>query len=120
MNQQIQLTGGSCRSLQTASPEDTEVLEREHIVQLLSLKKVGNADPTKINGPERYRIIISDGLDYMQAMLATQLNSLVHENTIQRNTVVALEKLTCNYVQEKRYALRRPFYRAMIDASIHA
>jgi len=48
---------------------------------------------------------MSDGVHYMQAMLATQLNGMVQDNTIQKGTVALLEKLTCNYVQEKRLVI---------------
>ena len=53
---------------------------------------------------DRYRVIISDGVHFIQAMLATQLNDLVRTNAIGKHTVVVVEKATCNYVQAKRYA----------------
>lgn len=49
---------------------------------------------------------MSDGIHFIQAMLATQLNSMVHDETIRKHTVVVIEKLSCNNVQEKRYASR--------------
>jgi len=96
----FQLTAGSCEILQNATPEDVDVFNTQHIVQFLSIKNVGQnpGNPT----PDRYRIIMSDGIHYMQAMLATQLNGMVQDNRIGKNTVAVLEKLTCNYVQEKR------------------
>jgi len=99
-----QLSNGSCKQLQNATPEDVDVFNSQHTVQFLSIKKVGNVnnDPSKAPGPDRYRIIMSDGIHYMQAMLATQLNGMVQDNTITKGTVALLEKLTCNYVQEKR------------------
>ncbi|KAF8798141.1 replication factor-a protein [Phlegmacium glaucopus] len=99
----FQLTAGSCEMLQNATPEDVDVFNTPHTVQFLSIKKVvqNPSNPT----PDRYRIIMSDGIHYMQAMLATQLNGMVQENTIARNTVAVLEKLTCNYVQEKRLVI---------------
>lgn len=43
------------------------------MVQLLEVKQIaGNG-----GSPPRYRLIISDGVHFMQAMLATQLNDLV-------------------------------------------
>ncbi|KAJ3514596.1 hypothetical protein NLJ89_g2296 [Agrocybe chaxingu] len=93
-----QLSAGSCRLFQTCTPEDVDVFNTEHTVQFLSIKKVGNTN----SGPDRYRIIMSDGVHYMQAMLATQLNQLVQDNVITKCTVATIEKLTCNYVQDKR------------------
>jgi len=70
-------------------------------VQLLSIKKV---IPTTIssNSTDRYRIIISDGVHFVQPMLATQLNELVTTGEINKNTVVIIDKLACNFVQDKR------------------
>jgi replication factor A1 len=99
-----QLSAGSCKLLQSATPDDTAVFESQHTLQFLSIKKVGNSPGAPPSAPDRYRIIMSDGINYMQAMLATQLNNMVQDNTIGRNTIAVVEKLTCNYVQDKRYA----------------
>ncbi|KAF8965199.1 hypothetical protein BDZ97DRAFT_1904099 [Flammula alnicola] len=101
-----QLTSGSCRLLQNATPDDVDVFESKHTLQFLSIKKVGGT-PTASGAtpPDRYRIIMSDGIHYMQAMLATQLNSMVQDNLLGKNTIVTIEKLTCNYVQEKRLVI---------------
>ncbi|KIM49387.1 hypothetical protein M413DRAFT_438571 [Hebeloma cylindrosporum] len=100
-----QLSGGSCKLLQSATPEDVDIFSSEHTVQLLSIKKVGNNPTASGASPDRYRIIMSDGMNYMQAMLATQLNEMVQQDTIRKNSVVILEKLTCNYVQDKRLVI---------------
>jgi len=97
-----QLTQGTCKIFQAAIPEDQDVFDTEYVVQFLSLKKV-STNPNH----DRYRIIVSDGVNYMQAMLATQLNENVQENQITKGSIVVIEKCTCNYVQEKRYASRR-------------
>lgn len=97
----VQLTAGSCYRLQHATPEDEELFNGQHTVQFLSIKKVNSVNP---GGVDRYRIIMSDGIYFIQAMLATQLNSMVNDNTIGKHTIAVIEKLTCNYVQEKRYA----------------
>jgi replication factor A1 len=98
-----ELTPGTIQRLRTAPSEDLDVLKSEYVVQILSLKKIGAAT---VNGPDRYRIIISDGVFYMQAMLATPLNRMVLDNTLARGSIVSLEKLTCNYLKDKRYASR--------------
>lgn len=102
-NTEFQLSAGSCRRLQTAPHADDSVYDAPHTIQFLSIKKVNSTSVT--GGPlERYRIIISDGVHFIQAMLATQLNNLVNEQTISRNTVAVIEKSTCNTVQGKKYA----------------
>jgi replication factor A1 len=95
----VQLSAGSCLRLSAAAPDDESVFGVEHTVQFLSIKKVNAPNP---GGTDRHRIIISDGLHFIQAMLATQLNELVNNNTIGKHTIATIEKLTCNYVQEKR------------------
>lgn len=96
-----QLSSGICRRLNEAPEEEIEHLASGHTVQLLSVKKVAplanSATPT-----DRYRIIISDGVHFVQAMLATQLNDLVTTGEINKNSVVIIDKLACNFVQEKR------------------
>ena len=45
----------------------------------MDLKKVGgNAQ----QGQDRFRLVISDGAHYMQAMLATQLNHIVEQGQV--------------------------------------
>ncbi|KAF7363822.1 Replication protein A subunit [Mycena sanguinolenta] len=93
-----QLTAGSCYGLHNAAPEDTSLFEASHILQVLSVKSVNSPN----SNVDRYRIIVSDGEHFIQAMLATQLNSLVKEGNIKKNTIVNVTKMTCNFVQDKR------------------
>jgi len=97
-----QLSAGICLRLSSAQQADEELFNAEHTVQFVSIKKVTPATTTSNPSIDRYRIIFSDGEHYLQAMLATQLNGLVHSNAIGRNTVAIIEKLTGNYVQGKR------------------
>ncbi|KAH7923565.1 replication factor-a protein [Leucogyrophana mollusca] len=97
-----QLSSGICLRLSEASPSDIENIGTGHTVQLLSIKKVTPTTNTAAPAVDRYRIIISDGVHFVQAMLATQLNDLVANNEIGKNTVVIIDKLTCNFVQDKR------------------
>jgi hypothetical protein len=53
----------------------------------------------------RYRIIISDGENYMQAMLATQLNDLVEGNQIAAHCVIKLSEFICNQVQARKIVI---------------
>jgi replication factor A1 len=103
-----QLTAGSCARISAAEPEDEDLFTTHHTLQFLSIKKV-NPPNSASNAPDRFRIIMSDGIHFVQAMLATQLNSLVQEQQITKNSIAVIEKLTCNYVQEKRWA-RRVFF----------
>ncbi|KAJ6618842.1 replication factor-A protein 1 [Mycena sp. CBHHK59/15] len=93
-----QLSSGSCEALQNAAPGDSSLFDATHRLQLLSVRLV-TSNTTAV---DRYRIIISDGIHFIQAMLATQLNDLVRDNEIRKNTIVNVTKMTCNFVQDKR------------------
>lgn len=53
--------------------------------------------------PERYRLHLSDGMHKQPScMLATQLNSLITEDQIQKNGIIRLDKYICNTVSSRR------------------
>ncbi|KAF7295538.1 Replication protein A subunit [Mycena indigotica] len=95
----VQLSANSCISLHTAESTDLDVFDGTHTLQVLSVKPVESHAATAV---DRYRIIIADGIHFVQAMLATQLNHLVSEDKVKKYTIVNITKMTCNYVQEKR------------------
>ncbi|KAI0076465.1 replication factor-a protein [Panus rudis PR-1116 ss-1] len=95
----IQLTAGICKVLASPSMPD-DVMNSTPTVQLLSVKKV--VTPNNGTPIDRYRIIVSDGDYFFQAMLATQLNPLVEEDKIGKNSIVRIDKFTCNLVQDRR------------------
>lgn len=102
-----QLSAGICARLSEASPDEIDELGSGYTVQLLSIKKV-NQTTSAVASIDRYRIIISDGVHFVQAMLATQLNDLVARGDIVKNSIVVVDKLTCNFVQDKRSAFSSP------------
>ena len=102
-----QLSEGCLQRLLSADASDNE-WEKGHIVQILSLKKIQSAQPT--SAPDRYRLIVSDGLVYTQAMLAVQLAYMVDDGQLNKNTVVKVERLTCNNVSNKRCFYRYRSY----------
>ncbi len=71
------------------------------VLQITELKRISppTANP---NSPPRFRLAVSDGEKYQQAMLATQLNKLVSDQLIQLNCLVRLNDYICNEVQNKR------------------
>jgi replication factor A1 len=64
-------------------------------VQIIKLIKVGNA-----NG-DRYRAVLSDGHNFVQGMLATQLNGLVTSGQIADNTIVRVRDYMNNLIQDR-------------------
>ncbi|KIK98077.1 hypothetical protein PAXRUDRAFT_824259 [Paxillus rubicundulus Ve08.2h10] len=100
MSQQ-QLSAGICTRLNEASETEIDELSSGYTVQLLSIKKV-NSSTAIASATDRYRVIISDGVHFVQAMIATQLNELVSKGDLLKNTIVIIDKLTFNFVQDKR------------------
>ncbi len=101
----VQLTGGICSRLTTTQDEDEleALFNSAPTLQILSIKKVGAGPGSTL---DRYRIIVSDGEAFTQSMMATQLNHYVEDGSVVKNTVVVVEKFTCNYVQQKRSETR--------------
>lgn len=51
---------------------------------------------------ERYRMLISDGVNSQQSMLATPLNALVKDGTLRAGSIVHLVETMCNTIQNRR------------------
>ena len=71
-------------------------------LQILDVKKIPN---TNTNQADRYRLVISDGLHYQQAMLATQLNSLIDRSILKQYCIVHLTEFICNFVAGRRIVI---------------
>ena len=100
VNMSYQLSGGTLKKLLNSGDDDA-LWQAGHTFQILSLKKVAGA--REGNGPDRYRLIISDGEQYVQSMLATQLSHMVEDRQLQKNTIIQADKVTCNLVKGRRY-----------------
>jgi hypothetical protein len=100
-----QVTDGICMRLNTAVDDDLEKLQNSMpIMQVLSVKKIGQT-ASSAGGPDRYRAIVSDGEYFLQAMLTTQINTLIENGQITKHSIVRLDKFSVNGVKEnKRYA----------------
>lgn len=48
------------------------------------------------------RIILSDGIHFIQSMLATQLNPLVEDKSLDKNVVIKLTQFVVNQVQGRK------------------
>jgi replication factor A1 len=73
------------------------------VLQALAVKKLTSAAPAS---PDRWRVVVSDGVHYANSMLATQLNSLVTDEEIQKGGFLRLETFTLNKMKEKRFVSR--------------
>lgn len=97
----FQLTTGICERLANIkSDEEQEALSQTPpTLQVLSIKKVAATSATV---SDRYRVIVSDGEHFLQAMLATHVNKMIEDGEVVKNSIVVIDKFTCNYVQDKR------------------
>ena len=69
-------------------------LNLKPVVQVIEVKTIGSG--------ERYRIVVSDGSDTQQALLATQLNEIVKGGRLKTGSVVQLLEYICSTVQNRR------------------
>jgi replication factor A1 len=110
MSSDLTLSGGICQKLHAGDSNDESIWSTKPTLQFLSIKKVvpgTNPGPNNPNATtDRYRIIISDGLNFLQAMLATQLNYLVEEDRIGKNTIALIENMSCQTITDKRSVSR--------------
>src|SRR6267154_4463269 len=110
MSSDLTLSGGICQRLHTGDSNDETIWSTKPTLQFLSIKKVvpgANPGPNNPNATtDRYRIIISDGQHFLQAMLATQLNYLVEEDRIGKNTIALVENMSCQTITDKRSVSR--------------
>eukprot|EP00824_Muranothrix_gubernata_P012816 TRINITY_DN269_c2_g1_i1.p2 TRINITY_DN269_c2_g1~~TRINITY_DN269_c2_g1_i1.p2 ORF type:complete len:674 (-),score=142.68 TRINITY_DN269_c2_g1_i1:320-2305(-) len=73
------------------------------VLQVMDVKRI-NAQPGTA-ASERYRLVLSDGRFYQQAMLATQLNELIRSGRLAPRCVVQLQEYICNVVQSRRIVI---------------
>ncbi|BGP46042.1 Replication factor A protein 1 [Rhodotorula kratochvilovae] len=93
----MELTNGAIFAMYESTDDPASV---DPILQVLSAKKVNAAGA----GQDRYRLILSDGVHFAQAMLTTALNHLVAGDTpdITKNAIVKLPTYAVNVVQNRR------------------
>ncbi|KAH9997570.1 replication factor-a protein [Russula vinacea] len=111
MSSDLTLSEGICQRLNSGDSDDESLWSSKPTLQFLSIKKVVPAtNPGTTNNAnattDRYRIIISDGLHFLQAMLATQLNYLVEDDRIGKNTIALIESMSCQNILDKRFVSR--------------
>ena len=71
------------------------------VVQMVDIKKIVTS-----NNGERYRLVISDGLNYIQGMLATQITDMVNQpNGIKKHALVRLDEFVCNTINNRRIVI---------------
>ncbi|KAN0064628.1 Replication factor A protein 1 [Thecaphora frezii] len=72
------------------------------VCQILSIKKISSAATSNPSVGDRYRIILSDGIHFAQAMLASQKRHMAESGEIDKNSVVRVLQYSSNNVQNRR------------------
>ncbi|KAH8194655.1 hypothetical protein TruAng_011173 [Truncatella angustata] len=70
------------------------------VLQCLQIKPLA-AGPAAGGGAERYRVVLSDVRNYVQCMLATQANHVIHDNQLVRGCIVRVKSYQANSVKGK-------------------
>lgn len=91
-----QLTTGAIKAIESNSKTEGSY----PVVQVIAIKKIQTKN--KQNNQDRFRLVVSDGEYYQQAMLGIQQNELINSGTLQSNCIVRLKEYLCNPIQGKR------------------
>ncbi|CDU25683.1 probable replication factor-A protein 1 [Sporisorium scitamineum] len=91
--------GAIAQMIQTADPASSV---QNPVCQILSIKKIQASATSASNVGDRYRIIVSDGVHYAQAMLASQKRSMVESGELEKNCLIRISQYASNSVQNRR------------------
>ncbi|KAH7832832.1 hypothetical protein Vadar_000407 [Vaccinium darrowii] len=89
----INLTEGAIAMLSSGDAQEADL---KPVVQVVDLRLVNTQNQNQQN--ERYRVLLSDGVNLQQGILATQKNDLVHTQAIQKGSIVQLSEFVCNLI----------------------
>ncbi|EGR53134.1 replication factor A-like protein [Trichoderma reesei QM6a] len=67
------------------------------VMQCLQIKQMAPSG----QGGDRYRLVMSDGVNYVQTMLATQANHVIHDNKLERGCLTRVKQYTPNNLKGK-------------------
>lgn len=81
---------------------DPERLEMQYPVPVCQCVQIKTLTSNQENAPERYRLVLSDVFNFVQCMLATQANHVVHDGKLKRGSIVRLKQFQANCVKGKR------------------
>ncbi|KAI4091929.1 MAG: hypothetical protein LQ344_003747 [Seirophora lacunosa] len=68
------------------------------VLQCVQVKPLAGAQ----GGPERFRVVFSDISNFVQSMLATQVNHHVHDGKLRKGVFVRLKEFNTNTVKNKK------------------
>jgi len=81
--------------------ENPKETSRQLSLQVLNIKKI-SANTVNTAKSDRFRLILSDGSHFQQAMVTTKLNELITSGEMKMNCIVCLKQYICNEVQGRK------------------
>lgn len=90
-----QLTTGVCEEIASADPKDP-VWNSTPIMQIVQARSI------ETNGQTRWRVVISDGVHALQAMVVTQLNIPFENGDAGKNSIIRVQRFAINTIQGRR------------------
>ena len=79
-------------------PEKASKMFPVPVMQCLQVKQMAPAG----GGADRWRLVMSDGDRYVQAMLATQANHVIHDNKLDRGCICRIKQYNPNNIKNKK------------------
>ncbi|KAI1005816.1 Replication factor A protein 1 [Podosphaera aphanis] len=77
-------------------------LDPEFAMPICQCVQIKTLTSNQEGAPERYRLVLSDVKNFVQSMLATQANHVMHEGKLKRGCIVRLKQFQANAVKGKR------------------
>ncbi|TLS24224.1 hypothetical protein PpBr36_08460 [Pyricularia pennisetigena] len=93
-----QITRGAIAAIFN-DPEGVKTRFPVPVLQCLQVKLLGQQP--NAGAAERYRVVLSDIDNYIQCMLATQANHVIHDDQLQRGCIVRVKSYQANTVKGK-------------------
>lgn len=91
-----QLTTGVCEQIASSIGTTDPVWSTSPILQIVQAKAIETGDQI------RWRTVVSDGVHVMQAMVVTQLNTLLENGEVGKGSIVRVERFAINTIQNRR------------------
>ncbi|KAK6583865.1 hypothetical protein PZA11_003595 [Diplocarpon coronariae] len=82
---------------------DPTALQNQYPVPVCQCVQIKTLTSSGEGTAERYRLVLSDVDNFVQSMLATQANHVVHEGKLKKGSIVRLKQYQANAVKGKRF-----------------
>jgi hypothetical protein len=90
------LTTGVCDQIASSTGAQDPVWSSSPVMQVVQAKAI------ETNGQTRWRTVISDGVNVLQAMVVTQLNTLFENGDAGKGSIVRIQRFAINTIQGRR------------------